>query len=475
MARPRIYVQDADGKTVDGLSYHRPSGRYYRIENGKRYYYGSDKTQAIAGHRVHHQDYSNLETQVAVEWTMDGLSKSAIENLLALAVGHLPADQRELALQNADGLPSQLIDTIKTTPEQSTGVSLLTVGARWAKDKQGTIRDRTVQDCRVNWRDFCRRLKRLDVTNLDQLNKDAIRFYRDSIQQTRTRKRLAPSFGNKRFANVRAVLRYYLANYDGGISEARQAYILSAVTILQKRSGKTEDNRAISPAELFALLEACSKIRKAAENKIDEVRRELTVKHKRTAFQARTSMYQRLSGQLRQAEIRRLLAIEGRAIYFLSINCAFLPVDIATIRKANIDMSSGHVVFRRGKTGCPRVGIMLEATKEALREYLACRCDHSPFLFLNSAGGPWDSTRLGRLFRSHKKSADLTDPTLTMRTFRKGSYSAAKSDPSVDLHTAKLIAGHETGIDEEYATSAANIERIKIAVEAIGRSYDLGS
>jgi len=52
MARPRQYVQDANGKTVDGLSRHRASGRFYSItgEGGRRYW-GRNKIIAIRRYR----------------------------------------------------------------------------------------------------------------------------------------------------------------------------------------------------------------------------------------------------------------------------------------------------------------------------------------------------------------------------------------------------------------------------------------
>lgn len=51
MARPRKYVQDADDRTVNGLSFHQASGRYYSIgHDGQRRYHGSDRERAIAGH-----------------------------------------------------------------------------------------------------------------------------------------------------------------------------------------------------------------------------------------------------------------------------------------------------------------------------------------------------------------------------------------------------------------------------------------
>ena len=47
MARPRKYIHDT-GKTVDGLSLHRSTGRFYSVEtDGQRTYWGTDKTVAI--------------------------------------------------------------------------------------------------------------------------------------------------------------------------------------------------------------------------------------------------------------------------------------------------------------------------------------------------------------------------------------------------------------------------------------------
>lgn len=48
MARPHSYFQDVKGKTVDGLSFHKPSGRYYSTDtDGQRKYWGRDKDRAI--------------------------------------------------------------------------------------------------------------------------------------------------------------------------------------------------------------------------------------------------------------------------------------------------------------------------------------------------------------------------------------------------------------------------------------------
>lgn len=53
MIRPCSYVQDVTSKTVDGLSFHKPSGRYYSTDkNGQRKYWGRDKDNAIDRYRA---------------------------------------------------------------------------------------------------------------------------------------------------------------------------------------------------------------------------------------------------------------------------------------------------------------------------------------------------------------------------------------------------------------------------------------
>ena len=71
----------------------------------------------------------------------------------------------------------------------------------------------------------------------------------------------------------------------------------------------------------------------------------------------------------------------------------------------------------------------------------------------------------------HKRLAGLTDEDLTFKAFRKGGYEAALRDPHVDLYTAKILAGHATGITDSYVD--ANPERCRLAVESIGRVYGL--
>ena len=53
MARPRKYVQDASGKTVDGLSFHKSSRSYYSLgKDGQRAWFGRDRERAIQAYRA---------------------------------------------------------------------------------------------------------------------------------------------------------------------------------------------------------------------------------------------------------------------------------------------------------------------------------------------------------------------------------------------------------------------------------------
>jgi integrase len=160
--------------------------------------------------------------------------------------------------------------------------------------------------------------------------------------------------------------------------------------------------------------------------------------------------------------------VQIRALYLLAINCMFYPVDLGTIPRAAVNLESGHLVFRRGKNSQPRVGFLLPETINAIKAWLALRTDASPLLFVNTAGSAWTRKTLHSNLAKHKRAAKLPKD-LTWKAFRKGAYTAALADPSVDIFTAKILAGHATGITDDYVE--ANPERCRKAVEAISRHY----
>jgi len=47
IGRPTKYVTGRDGREVVGLSFHKPSGRYYATHNKPRVYFGSDFDTAL--------------------------------------------------------------------------------------------------------------------------------------------------------------------------------------------------------------------------------------------------------------------------------------------------------------------------------------------------------------------------------------------------------------------------------------------
>ena len=54
MPPPRKYIRDANRKLVNGLSIHKPSGRFYSIDDdGKRRYWGTDKPETIRRFQAH--------------------------------------------------------------------------------------------------------------------------------------------------------------------------------------------------------------------------------------------------------------------------------------------------------------------------------------------------------------------------------------------------------------------------------------
>jgi hypothetical protein len=61
--------------------------------------------------------------------------------------------------------------------------------------------------------------------------------------------------------------------------------------------------------------------------------------------------------------------------------------------------------------------------------------------------------------------------SLSWKAFQKRRHQAALQDQSVDQYTAKILAGHQTGITDSYVD--ANPERCRLAVASIGEFYGL--
>ena len=172
MARPRSYVQDAKGKTLDGLSLHQVSGRYYSInKDGQRDYWGRDKGTAIERYRV------SLEPHPLRQMTDD----EAVQELCAagLDLDDITTELIRIAKRSRFIFNNNWIDTNPNHPlavlaktgsmprrprsepkpeVNPDGIRWLTqVGPQWQSDKNASPKppkDRTIRDYLHYFNDF---------------------------------------------------------------------------------------------------------------------------------------------------------------------------------------------------------------------------------------------------------------------------------------------------------------------------------
>lgn len=482
MARPRTYIRDEHGKTVDGLSLHKPSRRFYSLTAlGDRVYWGRDRNAAIRDFRGASEEPvrkdevfqrlsdDDAEMRVIEEWGVK--PEHVTPQLIAQAKSNRWYINEEALAKNP-----KLKESIDYISDVSNGRararvlhhgfrSLAQVSKRWRKDKEGEITARSIDDYLVSWRQFLTIARKEGILHIAKLDKDFLRHYRETI------KGLAKGSANyysNRFRHVKAILRHVLTEHDvAELSPEKEAYIRENLKMLKTKTVRGS-KRLLAPAELHSLLSVCDQLAAIDPKKIAKELANHRCATCNPVSQKRCSTYQSLAGQAVQAEHRRILGVQFRAIYLLAVNCMFYPVDLSTIPRGAVNLETGHLTFRRGKTAQPRVGFLLPQTIDALKEWMEIRSDQSDMLFLTTAGSAWTQKTLHSNLTKHKRRAKLA-ADLTWKSFRKGAYTAALADPSVDIFTAKILAGHATGITDDYVE--ANPERCRKAVEAIGQHY----
>ena len=62
--------------------------------------------------------------------------------------------------------------------------------------------------------------------------------------------------------------------------------------------------------------------------------------------------------------------IEEKAMWWLSLNCAYYPIDIVSLTMDRIDLRNKTTVFTRGKTGKYRCAYLWDETVTAIQNYL---------------------------------------------------------------------------------------------------------
>lgn len=511
MSCRRVYVIDPrTRRTVDGLSLHKRTGQHYSLKAGQRKYWGTDRIAAIDEYQASLDRHplrvpTDREALQELWWagievdedevTPEQLSLAKQGKFVAdnewidsnpthplsifMVTGKWPKDANGRLVEFPSSKPRQAVPLPKEPVNPDGLRTLAKAGEQWKEDKsegEDALKSRTIGDYLRYWDEFVVIARRHGVTELAQLDKAFFKAYRSKVIAEAEG---SPTYYSNRFRCIKAILRHTLIENDpAGVDEAKAGYIMLALKTLKCKI-TTAENRYITADGLHAVLRVCDELTLSDESKlVVELSRE----------RKGSSKYQSLVSQIRRAKEQRFFGIQFRAIYLMAVNCMFYPVDLATIPLEAVNFENGHVHFRRGKKDRVRVGLLLPATMEALKKWMAVRTSASHRLFVNSVGTPWTKQKLHDRLQDHKamakvigtpmtaldgKETDEEKDNLTWKAFRKGGYRAALQDQRVDLYTAKILAGHETGITESYVDG--NPERCRIAAEAIGHFYGLAS
>jgi integrase len=187
------------------------------------------------------------------------------------------------------------------------------------------------------------------------------------------------------------------------------------------------------------------------------------------------------------AEVQRLLqAAKGqhKLHILLALNCGFYPIDIATLKRSEVDLDNGTITRRRHKTRkqkhTPLVSYPLwPETLLLLRDHMA---KEGPLALLTPKGNPWLNTtphQDGKV--KDKKPISIYHDSLCRRTglaspfktFRKTSATRLRANPRfADLRHHFLGESARNISDRHYA--AVDPSLFREAVAWLGQQYGLG-
>lgn len=169
---------------------------------------------------------------------------------------------------------------------------------------------------------------------------------------------------------------------------------------------------------------------------------------------------------------------EGQLLVML--NLCMYPMEAAKLKWAEIDLNAKTVVAERSKTKVVRIGVLWDRTIKALE-----KLPHKgEYVFVSNRGTHFKPSGIKDRFVKLKGAAvkeyakDKTETEVRameanlaqvkMNHIRDGAYTAAIQG-GASPETARLLAGHRTGIADHYVKRNASM--VKGACEAVERHY----
>ena len=177
--------------------------------------------------------------------------------------------------------------------------------------------------------------------------------------------------------------------------------------------------------------------------------------------------------RIKRQEFYKLLensTIEEKAMWLLSLNCAYYGVDVANLPLSAIDWDAKTVLFRRSKTGVHRAAILWDETIEYLSQYLESkRSINRTAVFVSIYGCPYAIDRIRKRFIKVREKAGLEH--IMHNHFRDSFNSVALKKIGIQ-NSLDVVMGHKPfGSRESYRDPELVPEIAKEACKVVHDFY----
>lgn len=388
---------------VAGLRKHKPSKRYYRIEDdgkGRLYYpknglknsaylrraifehecwqngQNPDETETIV---ISKPAYDQFGTEVQTTATLEhgkliNIAQVHPDDLADYFREQLSNPETRIDFANRVRMP-ELLKLDKLRPSMDS-MPLQSVGELYfGKKKMAT---QTLRNARTYWSEFC---TIVGVDKVSEITGQHIEIYHDDMQRAAT----SPSYLRNRFGVVGAAFRFALKRQKD-VDNISQ--VLVYIKMFETPAQTKADPKPITPTHFHNLLKVAD--------------------------------------------------LKWQCILTLSLNCGFYPSDVIYLEKQDLSLDDNALMNYRHKNGIQRVAWLWDRTVTLLRQHLASKQHNHPNVFVTQHGKPYKrADSITDTYRDKVRTlANL--PNVEFGHLRDGT--ASHSGDNVTL--TKMIMGH---------------------------------
>lgn len=288
--------------------------------------------------------------------------------------------------------------------------TLIELGRAYLDDKESELTPKEWKNSETWWNEF---VEITQARKIDDLNRAAFRTYRDKIKTKQKSGKRSTVFTRSRFAKIKTIINYALKESELDFSKSdRQT--LEDMSVLKLPPKPTPRPVEITKSEMAAIL-------KVADD-------------------------------------------WDTALILVALNAAYTNIDCGRLRWPMIDLPNKLIRFDRQKSEhltnapLPRICALWDRTIAALQSIKS----GNSFVFLSTRGRPAHIDTMYSHFKRCSVAAGITRP-LSFKHIRKSALTAASNDPSVPDRQIELLAGHSSGIKENYVVR----KNVSLACQAI--------